>query len=44
MNEVPEPEVRVLDGTHEHTKSRVLCGVGVLGQFKINIDLKYGHG
>ena len=40
--EVPEAEDRMVEGTQEHTKSRVLHGVGVLGEFKINIDLKYG--
>ena len=34
MSGVPEAEVRMVEGTYEDTKSRVVCGPGVLGEFK----------
>ena len=42
VNEVPEAEARMVEGTYEDMKSRVLCGPGVSGEFKINIGLKQG--
>ena len=39
---VPEAEVRVVERTYEDTKSRVLCGSGVSGEFKVNIGLTDG--
>ena len=34
--------VRMVDGTYEDTKSRVLCGPGVSVEFKGNIGLRLG--
>ena len=31
---IPEAEVRMVEGTYEDTKSRVLCGPGVSGESK----------
>ena len=39
---VPEAEVRMVEGTYEDTKSRVLCGSGVSGEYKVNVGLKQG--
>ena len=39
---VPEAEVRMVERTYEDTKSRMLCGSGVSGEFKVNIGLTEG--
>ena len=36
---IPEAEVWMVEGTYEDTKSRVLCGPGVSGISKVNVDL-----
>ena len=36
---VREAEVRLVEGTYEDTKSRVLCGPGVSGEPKVNVGL-----
>ena len=33
---------RMVEGTYEDTKSRVLCGPGVSGESKLNVDLTQG--
>ena len=35
----PEREVRLVEGTYEDTKSRVLCEPGVSGESKVNVGL-----
>ena len=40
---VPEGEVRLVEGTYEDTKSRVLCGPGVSGESKVNVGLTQGN-
>ena len=32
-------QARMVEGTYEDTKSRVLCGPGVSGESKVNVDL-----
>ena len=39
---IPEAEVRMVERTYEDTKSRVLCGSRVSGEFKVNIGLTEG--
>ena len=39
---VLEAEVRMLEVTYEDTKSRVLCGPGVSGEYKVNVGLSQG--
>ncbi len=39
---VPEAEVRMVEGTYEDTKSRVLCRQGVSGEYKGNVGLTQG--
>ena len=39
---VPEAEVRMVEGTYEDTKSRVLCGPGVSTESKVNVGLTQG--
>ena len=42
MGGVPEGEIRLVEGTYEDTKSRVLCGPGVSGESKVNVGLTQG--
>ena len=35
-------QIRMVEGTYEDTKSRVLCGPGVSGESKVNVDLTQG--
>ena len=37
---VPEGEVRLVEGTFEDTKSRMLCEPGVSGESKVSVELK----
>ena len=37
---VPEGEVRLVEGTCEDAKSRVLCEPGVSGESKVSVQLK----
>ena len=39
---VQEREVRLVKGTYEDTKSRVLCEPGVSGESKVNVGLTQG--
>ena len=39
---VPEGEVRLVEGTYEDAKSRVLCEPGVSGVSKVNVGLTQG--
>ena len=32
----------MVEGTYEDTKTRVLCGPGVSGEFKVNVGLTQG--
>ena len=36
------PEVRMVVGTYEDMKSRVLSGPGLSGEFKVNVGLTQG--
>ena len=35
-------QIRMVEGTYEDTKSRVLCGPGVSGESEVNVDLTQG--
>ena len=39
---VSEGEVKLVEGTYDDTKSRVLCGPGVSGESKVNVGLTQG--
>ena len=39
---VPEEELRMVEATYEDTRSRVLFGPGVSGEFKVNVGLRQG--
>ena len=39
---VLEAGIRMVEGTYEGTKSRVLCGPGVSGESKVNVGLTQG--
>ena len=39
---VPEPEVRMVEGTYEETKGRVVCGQGILEEFRVDVGLRQG--
>ena len=39
---VLEEEVRLVEGTYEDAKSRVLCGPGLSGESKVNVGLTQG--
>ena len=41
MNGVPEAEVRQVEGTYEDTKSRMLCGSGISGEFEVNVGMTH---
>ena len=35
-------QARMVEGTYEDTKSRVLCEPGVSGEYRVNVDLTQG--
>ena len=37
---VPDAEVRMVEGTYEETKGRVMCGPGILEEFGVDIGLR----
>ena len=37
---VPEAEVRMVEGTYEETKGRVVCGRGILEEFRVDVCLR----
>ena len=39
---VPEAEVRMVEGTYEETKGRVVCGPGISQEFRVEVGLKQG--
>ena len=39
---VPEAEVRMVEGTYEETKDRVVCGPGISEEFSVDVGLRQG--
>ena len=39
---VPEAEVRMVEGTYEETKRRVVCGPGISEEFRVDVGLRQG--
>ena len=39
---VPEAEVRMVEGTYEETKRRVVCRPGILEGFRVDVGLRQG--
>ena len=39
---VPEAEVRMVEGTYEETKGRVVCGLGISEEFRVDVCLRQG--
>ena len=39
---VPEAEVRMIEGTYEETKRRVVCGHGISEEFRVDVGLRQG--
>ena len=39
---VPEAEVRMVKGTYEETKGRVVCGPGISEEFRVDVGLRQG--
>ena len=40
---VPETEVRMVEGTYEETKGRVVCGPGISEEFRVDVGLRQGR-
>ena len=39
---VPEVEMRMVEATYQETKGRVVCGPGILEEFRVDVYLRQG--
>ena len=39
---VPEAKVRMVEGTYDETKGRVMCGRGISEEFRVDFGLRQG--